>query len=118
MKFMKQNKWRRLFEYATFRCLIAVIWILPVRLQRLLAWSLATLMCRVLPKKWTRYDIAFENIRQSFGDEFSDEKIDQTIFGMWQHLLRMVCEMVQFPYKVSCNNIYDVVQFRNKNMVI
>lgn len=118
MKFMKQSKWRRLLEYAAFRCLIAAIWILPVRLQRVLAWGLATLMCRVLPKKWTRYDIAFENIRQSFGDEFSDEKIDQTIFGMWQHLLRMVCEMVQFPRKVSCNNIYDVVQFRNKAMVI
>lgn len=118
MKFMKQNKWRRLAEYAAFRCLIAGIWILPVRLQRVLGWTLAFLMCRVLPGKWTRYDIASENIRQSFGSEFSEDRIDQTIFGMWQHLLRMVCEMVQFPRKVSCRNIYDVVQFRNKNQVI
>jgi Kdo2-lipid IVA lauroyltransferase/acyltransferase len=115
---MKRNKGRLLLEYAAFRCLIAGIWILPVRLQRVLAWSLATLMCRVLPRRLTRYDIAFDNIRQSFGEEFSDGKIDQTIFGMWQHLLRMVCEMVQFPRKVSCNNIYDVVQFRNKDQVI
>ena len=115
---MKQKKWRRLLEYAAFRCLVAGIWILPVCLQRVLAWSLATLMCRVLPKKLTRYDIAFENIRQSFGGEFSNEKIDQTIFGMWQHLLRLVCEMVQFPRKVSCSNIYDVVQFHNKDQVI
>ena len=64
MKLMKQNKWRRLLEYAAFRCLIAGIWVLPVFIQRVLAWSLATLMCRVLPGKWTRYDIAFENIRQ------------------------------------------------------
>lgn len=118
MKFLKQNRWRRLLEYAAFRCLIAGIWILPVRLQRVLGWTLAVLMCRILPKKWTRYDIAAENIRQSFGATFSQEQIDQTIFGMWQHLLRIVCEMVQFPRKVSCRNIYDVIQFRNKNQVI
>lgn len=115
---MKQKKWRRLLEYAAFRCLIAGIWILPVRLQRILAWTLATVMCRVLPRKLTRYNIAFDNIRTSFGDQYSDEQVDGIIFGMWQHLLRLVFEIVQFPRKVSCDNMYDVIEFRNKELVI
>lgn len=115
---LKRSRPRLLAEYAAFRALITVFWMLPVPLQRVLAWSLATLMCRVLPKKLTRYEVAFQNIRDSFGDKYSDEQIDRIIFNMWQHLVRLVCEVVQFPRKVNCENIHDVIQFRNKDVVI
>ena len=97
---------RRLLEYVAFRGLIAIVWLMPVRVQRGLAWIVATLLCRVLPRKMTRYDIATRNIRHSFGDQYSDVEIDRIIFNMWQHLVRLVCEIVQFPSRMSCENIF------------
>ena len=90
-------KLRRIAEYVAFRGLVAVVWRLPVLAQRALAWSLATLLCRVLPKRMTRYDIATNNLRLSFGQQYSDAELDRILFDMWQHLVRLVCEMVQFP---------------------
>ena len=109
---------RRKLEYVAFRALIGAAYWMPVWLQRLIAWSFAVLLCRVLPKKLTRYEVARDNIRQAFGDEFSDEKIDQMIFGMWQHLVRLVVEVVQFPRFVRLENMYNIVEFRNKNAVV
>jgi Kdo2-lipid IVA lauroyltransferase/acyltransferase len=109
---------RRLLEYVAFRGLIAIVWLMPVRVQRGLAWIVATLLCRVLPRKMTRYDIATRNIRHSFGDQYSDVEIDRIIFNMWQHLVRLVCEIVQFPSRMSCENIFELIEFRNRDVVV
>ncbi len=109
-------RWR--LEYAAFRSVIAVTWLLPVAVQRVVAWSFATLLTRILPKKLTRYDVAAENLRHAFGDDYSPELIDQTIFRMWQSLIRLVCEVVQFSRRVRCENVFDIIEFRNKEQVI
>ncbi|MBI1310318.1 lipid A biosynthesis acyltransferase [bacterium] len=121
MQRLNRKHWlraRRLLEYAAFRSLIAVIGLLPVRVQRVIAWGFATLLTRILPKKMTRYDIATQNIRDSFGDQYSAEEIDRIIFRMWQSLIRLVCEVVQFSRHVRCENVFDVIEFRNKDQVI
>lgn len=115
---MLSQRLRWLAEYAAFRVLIATLQVLPVAAQRGLAWLFATLLCRVLPHRLTRYDLAFQNIRESFGDRYSDAEIDRIIFGMWQHLVRLVAEVVQFPRRVHCASVYDVIEFRNKEPVI
>lgn len=111
-------KLRRIAEYVVFRGIVAVVWRLPVLAQRALAWSLATILCRLLPRRMTRYDIARDNLRQSFGEHYSDAEIDRIIFGMWQHLVRLVCEMVQFPKYVDWENVHDFVEFRNLKPVV
>ena len=109
---------RRKLEYLAFRSLIAVAYVMPVWMQRAIGWLFAVLLCRVLPRKLTRYDVAFDNIRQAFGDRYSDEEIDGIIFRMWQHLIRLVVEVVQFPRHMKLENIYDIVEFQNKNTVV
>lgn len=121
MKRKNRSYWLRLrwlLEYAAFRSLIAIIWLLPVRVQRAVAWSSATLLTRVLPKKLTRYDVAEENLRNAFGDQYSAAEIDGIIFRMWASLIRLICEVVQFSSQVRCENVFDVIKFRNKEQVI
>ncbi|MHC4876131.1 MAG: lysophospholipid acyltransferase family protein [Planctomycetota bacterium] len=121
MQRLNRQHWlhvRRLLEYAAFRSLIAFIWLLPVTVQRVIAWGFATLLTRVLPKNMTRYDVATQNIRDSFGDQYSDEEIDGIIFRMWESLIRLVCEVVQFSRHVRCENVFDLIEFRNKEQVI
>lgn len=114
----RARRLRHLCEYAAFRVLVAVVRRTPVVMQRGLAWLIALLACRVLPRRITRYDVAFQNIRDSFGDEYSDNEVDGIIFRMWIHLVRLVCEVVQFPGRVRCENVFDVIEFRNKDAVV
>lgn len=114
--FWKKLRWR--MEYAAFRCLVAFLAVIPVFAQRLLAWSLAFLVCCLLPRRMTRYDLAFQNIRESFGDQYSDAEIDRMIFRMWMHFVRLVAEVVQFPRHVFCENIHDIVEFHRREPVI
>lgn len=115
---MQWLTFRRKLEYIAFRLLIGVASLMPVWMQRAIAWSFAVLLCRVLPRRLTRYNVAFDNIRQAFGDRYSDEEIDGIIFRMWQHLVRLVVEVVQFPKTVNLESIFDTVEFRNKNVVV
>lgn len=105
--------WRRRGEYVAFRMLVAIVWCLPVWAQRGLATGLAWLLCHVLPRKLTRYDVAADNIRQALGTKLSDEQVHRIIFGMWQHLVRLVCEMIQFPRYATCENVHEITQFTN-----
>jgi len=116
--FMRRLRWRRWLEYAVFRGAVALMRILPVWTQRCIAWSLAFALCRLLPRRLSRYDLAFRNLKESFGDQYSDTELDRIIFRMWQHLVRLVCEVVQFPGRVTCENCCDVIDFRNKQSVI
>ena len=109
---------RRKLEYIAFRAIIGAAYWMPRRLQQTLAWCFAFVLCRILPRKLTRYHVAAENLRRAFGEDFSDEDVDRTIFGMWQHLGRLVIEVVQFPRFMKLEKIYDVAQFRNKNDVV
>ncbi len=110
---MDRLQLRRTAEYIAFRGLVLAIYWMPVWLQRTFAWCTATLMCRVLPHRLTRYEVAADNLRQSFGSDMSVAEIDRTIFRMWQHLVRLVFEMIQFPRWVSCENVHEIVEFRN-----
>lgn len=111
---MDWQKLRHRAEYAAFLCVINTLRIIPVSVARLSSWMMAVLFCRVLPKKLTRYRVAFDNIRQAFGDELTDTEVHGIIFGMWQHLFRLVSEVVQFPKQITMENTFDRIQFRNR----
>lgn len=111
---MDWKKLRHRGEYAAFLCVMNTLRIIPVPVARLSSWMMATLFCRVLPRKLTRYRIAFDNIRQAYGDELSDRQVDQIIFRMWQHLFRLVSEVVQFPRQITMDNTFERIEFRNR----
>ena len=105
---------RHRLEYTIFLSVISSLRLIPVPVQRVMSWWMATLVCRILPKKLTRYHTAFDNIRQAFGDKYSDAEVDRIIFGMWQHLFRLVSEVVQFPRQITMENSFERIQFRNR----
>jgi KDO2-lipid IV(A) lauroyltransferase len=45
----------------------------------------------------------------------SDEEADRIIYGMWQHLFRMICEMVQLPRRFRLATCSDVLDFERRD---
>ena len=106
---------RQLLEYAIFQTLLFIVKCLPVRATITIAEGLAWAMMRLVPKKLSRYDIARENLRVAFRESLSDNEVDRMIHGMWLHLFRMVCEMVQLPRRFRLENCSDVLDFERRN---
>lgn len=117
MEFMSLLQLRRLGEYVGFRLAGVVLGFLSVHQTRAFAGGVAWLMTRVLPRKLTRYDIAFQNIRLSFPDKTPVE-IDELIRGMWVHFVRLLAEMIQLPRKITLTNCREVFVFRQRDLAV
>lgn len=110
--------WMRIrhgLEFAAFHLILFVVKSLPVRASIQMANGLAWLVVNILPRKASRYSVAAENIRAAFGSETSDERVHELILGMWQHLFRMVCEMVQLPRHFRLQSCGDVLLFEKRD---
>ena len=88
---------------------------MPVSWARWFSDSLAWFVHRCLPRRLTRYHVAAENVRTALGAELSDTLVDQTILQMWQHLFRMVCEIIQLPRRFRLYNCSDSLEFYQRN---
>ena len=105
-------------EYVLFRLAACLIEVLSVRQTISLARCGAWLMTHVAPRKISRYDIASENIRTAFGADLSQAQVDQHIYRMWVHLIRLVVETIQLPRKLSLRNCREAVVFRDRAEVV
>ena len=112
---MRLLKLRQLLEYTVFQTLLFVVKSLPVRASVMLAKSLAWMMVRVVPEKLSRSDVARENLELAFGESMSDAQANRIIYGMWVHLFRMVCEIIQLPRRFRLANCADVLDFERRN---
>ncbi len=110
-------------EYLAFRMLACLIEMLSVRQTARLARSFGTLMTDILPRSWTRYDVARENIARSFsGPEsettLSEQQIDDMIRGMWAHLFRVLVESIQWPRRLRLVNCREAIVFRDRRPLV
>lgn len=135
-------RWR--LEFLIFRIVGCFLQMLSSRQSARLAEGLASLMMR-LPRTWTRYDVAYENIAQAFEvrtaecgvrndhpdhpqmrysplptlhSPLNPQQIDAIIRGMWVHLFRVMAEVVQLPRKLTLTNCREVIVFRNRKVVM
>lgn len=102
-------------EYVAFRLLLCVWQVLSPRGCARLAHRLAWVICHLLPRKLTRYEVARSNLQQAFGTEKTAAEIDQIIFQMWVHLFQLLSEIALLPRKLHGHNPYDIIQFRGKS---
>jgi len=109
---IQQLRWR--VEYLVFRGLACVVELLsPRQMNRLaegLAWGIVTLV----PARLNRSALVRENLRHALGNDYSQARSDELIYGMWVHLFRLVGEMIQFPRKLRLENCREVIVFRNR----
>jgi Kdo2-lipid IVA lauroyltransferase/acyltransferase len=112
MKPTQRLRW--LGEYSIFRLITCMIEIMSVRQTIRLAEFMGWLFVHVLPRKMTRYQVAFDNIQTAIGDQNSPQQIEEIIEKMWVHLFRLVAEMVQFPRKLHRENYREVISFHNR----
>ncbi|MBS0260428.1 MAG: lysophospholipid acyltransferase family protein [Planctomycetes bacterium] len=115
---MRWIQLRHLAEYLAFRMIVCVVQALSPRLCARLAERFASFLHYRLPRKWTRYDVARDNIVAAFGDRYSPEQVDRIIYRMWVNLFRLVTEIIQLPRKLRLDNVVDIIQFRNKPDVV
>lgn len=115
---MHWRKLRHLAEYAAFRVIICLLRALSPRQAFRLAEGLALIVHRGLPRKWTRYEVARQNLRIAFGDRYTDGQLDRLIRRMWGHLFRMVVEMAQLPRKLRLDNCAEVLEYRNRDETV
>jgi KDO2-lipid IV(A) lauroyltransferase len=105
-------------EYLIFRSLICVIQALSFRQTVWISEQLAWVMTNMLPRKMSRYKVAAENLRLAYGDEMTAAEIHMTIYGMWTHLFRMVCEIAQSPRKLRLENCRESIIFKDRRRIM
>lgn len=105
-------------EFQAFRAAVCLLQFLSPRQTRKMAKGVAWLLVDVLPRKWSRYDVAAENIRRAFGAETPDSEVSDLVRGMWRHLVRLVAEVVQVPRKLSLTNCRECLVFRDRSKVV
>ena len=103
-------------EYAAFRAAVAAAGAVPASWSARAADAAAGGLMR-LPRKWTRGDVARENLRAAY-PERSDAEHDATVRAMWVHLFRVVAEMAQIPRKLRRGNQADVLSFVNRDETV
>ena len=113
---LQKLRWR--IEYLGFRAVACLIDMMSVRQTIRLAETLAWMFVRILPRRWTRYEIAHENIRNCLGQDCTDQEIEDVIRRMWVHLFRLVAEVIQFPRKLHLENCREVIVFRNRKAAV
>ncbi|WP_437185491.1 lysophospholipid acyltransferase family protein [Planctomicrobium sp. SH668] len=112
----QQIQWR--IEYFIFRSFGCVVEILSPRQVNRLAHFLAWVTHFLVPRKLTRYELSRENLSHAFNGEKTSEEIDKLIYGMWVHLFRLVCEIIQFPRKLRLENCREVMRFYNRAVCV
>ena len=108
MNWLRGRHW---LEYVVFRAIVCLVEMLSPARSRDVARGLAFIVFRLLPRKWTRYEVARENLRQALGADVPGTVIDGHIHEMWEHLFRVVIEIAQLPRKVRDHNFLDVIQY-------
>jgi KDO2-lipid IV(A) lauroyltransferase len=109
---------RHLAEYFVFRLLACVVAVLSVRQTVWLAETIASILVSRPLRPITRYQLALENVRQSFAGELTAEQQHEVVRGMWVHLVRLVAEVVQLPRRMTLTNCREVIVFRNRQPVL
>lgn len=101
---------RHRIEFFAFRIIVCLCEMLPVRwttaMARMGAWS----MCCLLPAKLTRRQLALDHLRQAFPERTDAERLS-ILERMWEHLFRMIPEIVQAPRKVHLHSYREIIDF-------
>ena len=104
-------KLRHRFEFLVFQVFVCIIDCLTPRMTAHLARGLAGVIHFGLPRKWTRFAVARENLVRAFGQQFSEAEIENLVYEMWVHLFRTVAEMVQSVRKLHLHSYRQIVEF-------
>ena len=76
--------------------------------------SIAWFVHHVVPRRISRFHVSAANVRSAFGEDTTDKEVDRIIEGMWKHLTRMVCEIIQLERRFRLSNCSEVIRFHQR----
>ncbi|RUL86846.1 lysophospholipid acyltransferase family protein [Tautonia sociabilis] len=88
-------------DYATYLGVRLVVFLaqrLSIRQSYALADAIAALVYRIDKR---HREVAMENLRLAFGDDYSEAERERIVRGVYRHFLRMVMEMLHIPRMMS-----------------
>jgi KDO2-lipid IV(A) lauroyltransferase len=110
-----RTRLRHWVEYLAFRTAVCVVQAFPPTWLAAAADAVADFAFFVLPRNWTRYQVARDQLVASFPDRFrTAEQIDACLHAMWRHLFRLVGEMLHLHRKLRRDNVAEAVRFRGR----
>lgn len=115
---MTRRDLRHRIEYVLFRLVACLVDVMSVRQTLSFARWGAWAMTYYAPRKMSRYHVAAANIRTALGADLSDAEVEQWIYRMWIHLIRLVFETIQLPRKLSLRNCRESIVFRDRSKVV
>ncbi len=110
---------RQFAEYVVFCTFVGLVRCLSPGQCTLIARGMAWFFHRVLPRKWTRYEVARQNLKQALavdGVPCSDPECDRLIGGMWLHLFRLVGEMIHLHRQLRLERTLELIEFHQKDV--
>jgi KDO2-lipid IV(A) lauroyltransferase len=90
----RRNKAVDYAAYLGVRLVVFLAQRLTIRQSYALADAIAALVYKIDKR---HRDVAMENLRHAFGDEYTEEQRDEIVRGVYRHFLRMVMEMLHIP---------------------
>lgn len=102
---------RHRVEFFAFQSIVCLIDCLSPRTAAWFARLFATIIHYGLPRKWTRFKVAKDNVIRAFGDRYTSEEVDRIVYEMWVHLFRTVVEFVHSARKLHLHTYRQTVQF-------
>ncbi len=90
-----------LAQYLGVRALVGVAQAMTIEQSYALADGLAAVLYRVDRR---HREVAMENLRLAFGEEYDERGRDKIVRGVYRHFCRMVIEMLHIPRKLNITN--------------
>lgn len=108
----------RFVDYAAYLGVRLVVFIaqsLSMRQSYALADALAALVYKIDKR---HRQVAMDNLRHAFGDEYTEEQRDQIVRGVYRHFLRMVMEMLHIPKRLHLTTWRKFITLKGHEPVI
>lgn len=101
--------------YLIVRIIVCVIQALPIGAGYAFAFCLARFAYMVDKR---HRQVAKENLRHAFGDEYSDLQRTKMVLAVYEHFARMIIEIVHIPRKVHVSNWKKYAHLRHPDIAL
>jgi KDO2-lipid IV(A) lauroyltransferase len=101
--------------YLLVRCVVAVAQMFTVEQS----YAFARLLARLLYRFDARHrNVGLENLRQAFGDRYTEAERDQIVHGVYEHFCMMLMEILHIPRKLHRTTWRDRITLVGQERVI
>jgi len=101
--------------YLAVRAVVCLVQALSYRQARAFAHVLARLAFQIDKR---HREVAKENLRHAFPNQYTDSELDEVVLRVYQHFLTLIMEIAHLPRKLHVENWRKHIELINANVMI